>query len=226
MQGLGFQLREEASLEALTEEVQKSSEIEGERYERELVRSSIARRLGMDIGTLLPGDRHIDGVVDMVLDATRRYDAPLTAERLFSWHAALFPTGYSGGLVKITVGNWRDDHGGPIQVVSGPYGRERVHYIAPSASRLAQEMATFLEWFEAPDEYDGVLKAALAHLWLVTIHPFDDGNGRIARAIADMSLARSEKCPQRFYVCLLKPARKKSRITTFLKPPKKGEMLA
>lgn len=198
MEALGFSLREEAVLRTLTQDVLKSSEIEGERLDPEQVRSSIARRLGMDIGGLKPVDRDVEGVVEMMLDATRGYDQPLTEERLFAWHASLFPTGRSG-MTKIRVGAWRDDGSGPTQVVSGPLGRERVHYVAPPAARLDDEMSAFLGWFEAAAKIDPVLKAGLAHLWFVTIHPFDDGNGRIARAIADMALARSERTAQRFY---------------------------
>jgi Fic family protein len=198
MQALGFPLREEAVLNALTEDVTKSSEIEGEILDKEQVRSSIARRLGIDAGALMPADRNVEGVVEMMLDATQKYNEPLDAERLFAWHAAMFPTGRSG-MSKITVGAWRDDKSGPMQVVSGAIGRERMHYQAPDAPRLDSEMTSFLEWFEGEEPMDPVLKAALAHLWFVTIHPFDDGNGRIARAIADMSLARSEDSPQRFY---------------------------
>src|SRR5436309_8251119 len=198
MESLGFKLQQEAVLQTLTADVLKSSEIEGEKLEAEEVRSSIARRLGMDIGALKSADRHVEGVVEMMLDATRHYDQTLTAERLFSWHAALFPTGRSG-LTKIRVGAWRDDGAGPMQVVSGPIGKERVHFVAPAAARLDREMAAFLDWFNRPPDIDEVLKAALSHLWFVTIHPFDDGNGRIARAIADMALARSEKSSQRFY---------------------------
>ncbi len=198
MDGLGFNLRAEANLQTLTEEVVKSSEIEGEVLARDQVRSSIARRLGMDIGALAPADRHVDGVVDMILDATERYDTPLTDERLFGWHAALFPTGRSG-IAKITVGAWRKDQSGPTQVVSGPIGRERTHFQAPAAKHLKKEMKNFLIWFNRDDAIDPVLKAGVAHLWFVTIHPFDDGNGRIARAIADQALARSEHSRQRFY---------------------------
>jgi Fic family protein len=198
MEGLGFQLRAEAVLNTLTEDVLKSSEIEGETLDRDQVRSSIARRLGLDFGGLTPADRNVEGVVEMMLDATQRYDRPLTARRLFDWHAALFPTGRSG-MAKIRVGGWREDAHGPMQVVSGPIGNERVHYQAPLAGRLREEMKKFLEWFEKDNSTNLVLKAGVAHLWFVTIHPFDDGNGRIARAIADMVLARSEKTPQRFY---------------------------
>jgi len=198
MESMGFSLRQEAILRTLTADVLKTSEIEGEKLEAEQVRSSIARRLGMDIGALKPTDRNVEGVVEMMLDATRRYDGSLTVERLFSWHAALFPTGRSG-MTKIKAGTWRDGSAGPMQVVSGPIGKERVHFEAPAASRLEHEMTTFLEWFNRPAGIDEVLKAALSHLWFVTIHPFDDGNGRIARAIADMVLARSESNSQRFY---------------------------
>jgi Fic family protein len=198
MEGLGFQLRAEAVLDSLTEEVLKSSEIEGETLDRDQVRSSIARRLGLNIGGLTPAERDVEGVVEMMLDATQKYAEPLTARRLFDWHAALFPTGRSG-MSKIRVGAWRDDAKGPMQVVSGPVGKEHVHYEAPAADRLRDEMKKFLEWFEKNDSTDLVLKSGIAHLWFVTIHPFDDGNGRIARAIADMVLARSEHSPQRFY---------------------------
>ena len=198
MQSFGFALRKEAMLQTLTEDVLKSSEIEGDILDKEEVRSSIARRLGMDAAGLPPADRHVEGVVEMMLDATQKFDAALSEERLLAWHASLFPTGRSG-MRKITVGAWRDDHSGPMQVVSGPNGSEYVHYEAPAASRLTTEMRAFLDWFNRADDTDAVLRAALAHLWFVTVHPFDDGNGRIARAIADMSLARSEHSPQRFY---------------------------
>jgi Fic family protein len=198
MQALGFVLRELAILRTLTEDVVKSSEIEGEILDPDQVRSSIARRLGMDAAALPPADRNVEGVVEMMLDATQKYQEKLTSDRLLGWHAALFPTGRSG-MSKIIVGAWRNQSSGPMQVVSGDYGRERVHYEAPVAARLNAEMNSFLDWFNGPDDTDPVLKAALAHLWFVTIHPFDDGNGRIARAIADMSLARSEESPQRFY---------------------------
>ena len=198
MEALGFPLRDEATLQSLTEEVVRSSEIEGEILDRETVRSSIARRLGLDIGALAAVDSHVEGVVEMILDATENYDAPLSAERLFAWHAALFPTGRSG-MVKIAVGAWREDRSGPMQVVSGPIGREHVHYQAPAAARLDEEMRAFLQWYNSEQALDPVLKAGIAHLWFVTIHPFEDGNGRIARAIADQALARSEHSAQRFY---------------------------
>ncbi len=198
MESLGFELRSEAILTTLTDDVIKSSEIEGEDLNREQVRSSIARRLGMDIAGAIDWDRNVEGVVEMMLDATQNFAQPLTEGRLSDWHAALFPTGRSG-MSRITVGAWRLDQDGPMQVVSGPYGREKVHYQAPAAERLVEEMNAFFTWFEGPADCDAVIKAALAHLWFVTIHPFDDGNGRIARAIADIALARSEDSPQRFY---------------------------
>jgi Fic family protein len=198
MQGLGFRPRTEATLNALTQDVLKSSEIEGEQLDFQQVRSSIARRLGIDIGALTPRDRNVDGVVEMTLDATQNYAKPLTAKRLFGWHAALFPTGHSG-LHRIRVGKWRDERSGPMEVVSGAIGRERVHYEAPAAQKVAREMGAFLRWFNGDAAVDPVLKAGIAHLWLVTIHPFEDGNGRIARAVADMALARSEQSAQRFY---------------------------
>jgi Fic family protein len=201
MEALGFPLQQEAVLQTLTEDVVKSSEIEGEKLDVSQVRSSIARRLGMDVGGVGPVDRHVEGVVEMMLDATRRYDQPLTPERLFAWHASLFLTGRSG-MARIRVGCWRDAGTEPMQVVSGPVGRERVHFEAPAARKLEREMKAFLDWFNKDDrkaKTDAVLKAGLAHLWFVTIHPFDDGNGRIGRAIADLALARSEHSPQRFY---------------------------
>jgi Fic family protein len=198
MESLGFPLRAEATLRNLTEEVVKSSAIEGEALDKEQVRSSLARRLGMDIGALKRADRNVEGVVEMMLDATQKYMEPLTDKRLFAWHAALFPTGRSG-MRKIAVGAWRKDRTGPMQVVSGPLGRERVHYQALPAAILNKEMRAFLDWFNVYNGTDFVLKAGIAHLWFVTIHPFDDGNGRIARALADMALARSEKSAQRFY---------------------------
>ena len=195
---VGMALRNQASLTALTEEVVKTSEIEGEQLNVESVRSSIARRLGVDIGALAPVDRHVEGVVEMVLDATANCQAPVSRERLFGWHAALFPTGYSGRS-RIKVGGWRDDATGPMQVVSGPIGRQRVHFEAPPADRLEAETGRFLGWLNAPSNEPPLIKAGLGHLWFVTLHPFDDGNGRIARAIGDLLLARADGSPQRFY---------------------------
>jgi Fic family protein len=198
MEGLGFKLRQEAILQTLTEDVLKSSEIEGEKLDVQQVRSSVARRLGMDIGGLKTVDRNVEGVVEMMSDATKNFDQPLTTDRLFAWHAAMFPAGRSG-MNRINAGVWRDDSHGPMQVISGPIGRERVHYEAPATARVPDEMSAFLDWFNSSTEGDWVVKAAISHLWFVTIHPFEDGNGRIARAIADMALARSEQSSQRFY---------------------------
>jgi Fic family protein len=198
MEALGFELRAEASLTALTNEIVHSSAIEGEHLDPAEVRSSIARKLGLDVAGLPRPGREVEGIVEMMLDATRNFAAPLTAERLSGWHAALFPTGRSG-MSRITVGAWRTAESGPMRVVSGPMGREKVHYEAPTAERLEGEMESFLRWFNAPSEIDPVLKAAIAHFWFVTIHPFEDGNGRIARAIADMALSRADNTKERFY---------------------------
>ena len=198
METLGFELRADASLTTLTEEVVKSSAIEGEHLDPEEVRSSIARKLGLDVAGLPEPGREVEGIVEMMLDATRNFEALLTAERLFGWHAALFPTGRSG-MGRITVGAWRTSEAGPMQVVSGPIGREKLHYEAPVADRLETEMEAFLQWFNAPSEVDPVLEAAIAHFWFVTIHPFEDGNGRIARAIADMALSQADDTKDRFY---------------------------
>lgn len=195
---VGMALREQASLAALTEDVVKTSEIEGEQLDAESVRSSIARRLGVDIGALAPIDRHVEGVVEMVLDATANCQAPVTRERLLAWHAALFPTGYSG-FSRIKIGGWRDDASGPMQVVSGPIGSQRVHFEAPPASCLEAEVNCFLGWLNGTSNEPPLIKAGLGHLWFVTLHPFDDGNGRIARAIGDLLLARADGSPQRFY---------------------------
>ncbi len=198
MERLGSEFRCQAELDAVTEEALKNAEIEGEILRRDSVHSSVARRLGVPNAALGPEDRRAEGLVQMTLDATKNFGAPLTRERLFGWHAALFPAEYSG-LRRIRVGAWRDDAEGPMEVRSGPVGRERVHFQAPPAERVETEMAAFLKWFNEPPKLDGIVCAALAHLWFVTIHPFDDGNGRIARALADMTLARSENSGVRFY---------------------------
>lgn len=198
MSVLGFQLRNEASLENLTTDVVQSSAIEGEHLNPEQVRSSIAKKLGIDIGGTASIDRHVEGIVEMMLDATQHYDTPLTKDRLFGWHAALFPTGRSG-MHPITVGGWRLPEAGAMQIVSGAIGREHVHFTAPDAERLDLEMNAFVIWFNNSGSDDPVVKAAIAHFWFVTIHPFEDGNGRMARAVADMTLARSDHSPQRFY---------------------------
>jgi Fic family protein len=223
MEGLGFRLRAEALLRTLTEDVLKSSEIEGEKLDEDQIRSSIARRLGLDIAGLVPADRDVEGVVEMTLDATQRYKEQLTTDRLFGWHAALFPTGRSG-LSRIVTGAWRDDSHGPMQVVSGPIGRKKVHYEAPPAKKVAREMNAFVKWFEGERNIDPVLKAGVAHLWLVTIHPFEDGNGRIARAIADMALARSEDSPQRFYSMSAQIRAERNAYYDMLERTQKGDL--
>lgn len=198
MEGLGFELKREANLNALTSDVVKSAAIEGENLNPEEVRSSIARRLGMDIAGLVPASRDVEGIVEMMLDATQQFSKPLTKARLFDWHAALFPTGHSG-MRRIAVGGWRNIDAGPMRVVSGPIGKQKIHFEAPGAERLEGEMKAFLAWFDKDPDIDPVIKAGIAHLWFVTIHPFEDGNGRIARAIGDMALARADGAPERFY---------------------------
>ena len=223
MESLGFSSRAEATLNTLTQDVLKSSEIEGEILDRDQVRSSIARHLGIDIGALARADRNVDGVVEMILDATQNYAQALTRERLFSWHALLFPANVRK-IGKITVGAWRDDAKGPMQVVSGPLGRERVHFEAPAAERVEKEMTAFLDWFNSDDTTDLVLKAGIAHLWFVTIHPFEDGNGRIARAIADMMLSRSVQSSQRFYSMSLQIRQERTAYYGGLEETQKGTL--
>lgn len=221
---VGLGLRDEASLAALTDDVLKTSEIEGEQLDVASVRSSIARRLGLDIGSLAPVDRHVEGVVEMVLDATTRHAAALTPERLFAWHAALFPTGYSG-LTRITTGAWRDDAHGPMQVVSGSMTRQRVHFEAPPADRLTAEMRIFLRWLNEPAPRDpALIRAGIGHLWFVTLHPFDDGNGRIARAVGDLLLARADGSPQRFYSLSAQVQRERKAYYDTLERTQKGTM--
>ena len=223
MESLGFELREEAVLETLTEDIVKSSEIEGEFLNPEEVRSSVAKRLGMDISGLPEASRNVEGVVDLILDATQKYENPLSKNRLCAWHAALFPTGRSG-MYKITVSDWRGDEKGPMQVVSGPIGREKVHFTAPEAPRLEEEMNRFMEWFNTDKSMEPVVKSALAHLWLVSIHPFDDGNGRIARAIADTQLARADRTRQRFYSMSAQLMKSKKGYYDILESTQKGSM--
>ncbi|GMQ82400.1 MAG: Fic family protein [Rhodothermia bacterium] len=198
MEGIGFSLQNEAHLEVLTQDIIKSSKIEGVELQNETVRSSIAKRLGIDIGGLKPVDRYVEGVVEMTLDATQHFDTPMTIGRLLAWQAALFQAGRSG-LTQVETGTWRTDEKGPMQVVSGAMGKERVHFEAPPAHCLDAELNCFVEWFECEESLNKVIKAGVAHLWFVTIHPFDDGNGRVARAIMDMVLARSERSHMRFY---------------------------
>jgi Fic family protein len=224
MERLGFALQSEATLQTLTLDVLKSSEIEGELLDADQVRSPIARRLGIDIGGMVTADRHVEGVVEMMLDATQHFDQPLSDERLFGWHAALFPTGRSG-MHKIVVGAWRDNlpHD-PMQVVSGPMGKETIHYEAPAAELLPDEMNKFLQWFNETINIDPVLKAAIAHLWFVTIHPFDDGNGRIARALADMQLARADGTAQRFYSMSAQIRKERNAYYSILEKTQRGDL--
>lgn len=220
---VGLALQSEASLAVLTEDVVQTSAIEGEALNVASVRSSVARRLGVDIGALAPVDRHVEGVVEMVLDATAAAHSPVTAERLFGWHAALFPTGYSG-MSRIQIGGWRDDAQGPMQVVSGPIGRQKVHFEAPSAEQLPQEMAQFLDWINGPSTEPALIRAGLGHLWFVTLHPFDDGNGRIARAIGDLLLARAEGSAQRFYSVSAQIQRERKAYYEVLESTQKGDL--
>ncbi|MDO8805145.1 MAG: Fic family protein [Elusimicrobiota bacterium] len=223
MESLGLLQRNEAILQTLSLDVIKSSEIEGELLDAAKVRSSIARRLGMDIAGLVPADRRVDGVVEMSLEATQNFAAPLTTERLFNWHSLLFPAGTSG-TDKLKIGTWRDDSKGPMQVVSGAIGREHVHYEAPPAERVPAEMTSFLEWTNQTGGIDPVLRAAVAHLWFVTIHPFDDGNGRIARAIADWALARSENTSRRFYSMSAQIRKERKLYYDLLEKTQKGSL--
>lgn len=198
MESLGFDQQDEAVLNTLTLEIVKSSEIEGEILDLEQVRSSVARRLGIELAGAIESERHIDGIVEMMLDATQRYDLPVTKDRLFGWHSLLFPTGWSN-MYKITVANWRKDSTGPMQVVSGAMGKEKVHFEAPSSERIDSEIENLIHWIESENIIDPVLKSAIVHLWFITIHPFEDGNGRITRALTEMLLARSDKSVKRFY---------------------------
>jgi len=223
METLGFTLRSEAILETLTQDVLKSTEIEGEFLKQDQVRSSIARKLGLEVAGLVRSDRHVDGVVAMMLNATQQFKKPLSKERLFDWHTALFPTGKSDAY-NILVGKWRDDSTGPMQVVSGAMGKEKVHYQAPVAKVLNKEMSTFIKWFNATNVPDPVLKASLAHFWFVTLHPFDDGNGRIARAIADMQLARADGHNQRFYSMSAQIRLERNNYYTILEKTQKGNL--
>ncbi|MGW4635938.1 Fic family protein [Nocardia sp. NPDC004415] len=217
------EIRDQAGLAALTADVVKTSEIEGELLDVASVRSSIARRLGVDIGATIPADRRVDGVVDMILDATIHHDLPISDERLFGWHAGLFPTGYSG-ITRVRVGGWRTDETGPMEVISGPYGRQRVHFEAPPADRLDTEMNRFMEWFDTATPDHPIVKAGLAHLWFVTLHPFDDGNGRIARALGDLALARADRSPRRFYSVSAQIQRDRKAYYDILERTQKGTL--
>ena len=223
LEGLGFQFREQASLENLTQDVTKSSEIEGEKLSADQVRSSIARKLGIKQAGLVVAGRDVEGVVEMMLDATQKNNQPLTDKRLFGWHASLFPTGRSG-MQTIKVGTWRDEESGSMEVVSGAMGKEKIHFVAPEASRLKNEMKIFIKWFNSDEDLDPVLKAALAHFWFVTIHPFDDGNGRIARAIADMQLSRADGSKQRFYSMSAQIRKERNEYYNILEKTQRGTL--
>lgn len=223
MSDIGFDLKQQATLNALTDTVVKTSEIEGEVLNVDAVRSSVASHLGIDIGGYIPTHRYIDGIVEIMIDATGQFDNPLTKDRLFVWHAQLFPYG-SSGSGRIIVGAWRNAETGPMRVVSGFMGHERVHFEAPSADRLESEMEAFLSWFNTSEDLDDVLKAALAHLWFVTIHPFADGNGRIARAISDMALARSDGLTQRFYSMSAQIRKDRTEYYRMLETTQKGDL--
>ena len=223
MEALGFELRNEALLDTLTLDVLKTSEIEGELLNHDQVRSSIARKLGMEIVGSVESDRNVDGVVEMMLDATQNCFKPLTKTRLFDWHAALFPTGRNG-IYKIIVGDWRKDTTGPMQVISGPMGKEKVHFEAPNSDLLEKEMSSLLNWFSQNNKIDLVLKASIAHLWFVTIHPFDDGNGRITRALTDMLLAQADKSNQRFYSMSAQIRIERKQYYDILEKTQKGDL--
>ncbi len=224
MQALGFSLQGEATLETITLDVLKSCEIEGEHLNAKQVRSSVAHRLGIAIAGATPADRHVDGVVEMMLDATQNYCRPLDAERLCAWHASLFPAGRSG-MRKIIAGEWRkntsDD---PMQVVSGAAGREKVHFEAPSGDQVPKEMDTFISWFNNETYLDPVLKAGVTHLWMLTVHPFDDGNGRIARAVTDMQLARADGSSRRFYSMSAEIRRHRRQYYEIIEKTQKGSL--
>lgn len=223
MEAIGFSLREEAMLKMLTIDIIKTNQIEGEHMDMDEVRSSIARRLGMEVSGLVPSARKVEGFVEMMLDVAQGYKNTLSKERLCNWHAALFPTGRSG-MYKITVGDWRKDETGAMQVVSGAMGRERVHYEAPSANVLEKEMTSFVQWFNEESVHEPVIKSGIAHLWFITIHPFDDGNGRVARAIADMQLARADNTSQRFYSLSTQIEQEKKRYYEILEETQKGNL--
>jgi len=223
MESLGFDLRKEAELDTLTQDVLKSTEIEGELLNPDQVRSSIAKRLGLEISGSVVSDRNVDGMVDMMMDAMQHFDKPLTTDRLFNWHSALFPAGRSG-MYKITVADWRNDSTGPMQVVSGAMGKEKVHYQAPDSTLIESEMVRFIDWFNNENNIDLVLKAAIAHLWFVTIHPFEDGNGRITRTLTDMLLAGSDGNSQRFYSMSAQIRKERKQYYEILESTQKGNL--
>lgn len=223
MQALGFELQNQAVLKTLTLDVLKTTEIEGEILNHEQVRSSLAKRLGIEVSGVISSDRNVDGVVDLMLDATQNFAKPLTKKRLFGWHSGLFPTGHSS-IFKIDVGKWRTDSKGPMQVVSGAMGKEKVHFQAPNASTLENEMKNFMTWFNNEKKIDLVLKAGIAHLWFITIHPFEDGNGRIARALTDLLLARADGIPQRFYSLSSQIQKERKKYYEILEKTQKGDL--
>lgn len=223
MEGLGFDLKNEASLEVITQDVLKSSAIEGEVLNPAQVRSSIAVRLGVEIPGIIASDRNVDGIVDVMLDATQHFSDELTEDRLFGWHHAMFPSGRSG-LYKIISGNWRDDAKGPMQVISGSFSKQKVHFEAPAAKAVPEEMQLFMDWFNGNQQLDPVIKSAIAHLWFVTLHPFDDGNGRIARAIADMQMARTDGIAQRFYSISSQIQKERKAYYEILERTQKGDL--
>ena len=223
MESLGFELREEGVLETLTQDVVKSSEIEGELLNTDEVRSSVARRLGMEVSGLTDSSRAVEGVVEMMLDATQNYKGALSKDRLCGWHAALFPTGRSG-MQKITVGDWRTDQYRSMKIISGPIGKQKVHFVAPGAPRLDEEMKSFIEWFNSDVAMEPIIKSAIAHLWFVSIHSFEDGNGRIARAIADCHLARADRTQQRFYSMSAQFMKHKKGYYNILESTQKGSL--
>lgn len=223
MNALGFQLKNETLLQTLTLDVLKSSEIEGLVLDVTQVRSSIAKRLGLETVGHVASDRNVDGIVEVMLDATQNFQTALSKERLFDWHAALFPNGRTG-IHQITVGDWRNNEKGPMQVVSGAMGREKVHFEAPHSDKLENEMLVFLNWFNNNTEVDSLLKSAIAHLWFITIHPFDDGNGRLARAIADMQLAKADKSVYRFYSVSAQIRIERKQYYQILEQTQKGDL--
>lgn len=223
MNSLGFEIKSNALLNVLTENIIKSSEIEGEILNPEQVRSSIARKLGIEVTKNIPAERNVEGVVEMMLDATQNYKVPITKERLVSWHAALFPTGYSG-MYKITVGDYRNDSSGPMQVVSGTIGKEKVHYEAPPANILEPEMNELINYINGSDDTDDLIKAGITHLWFVILHPFDDGNGRIARALIDMILAQSDDLNFRFYSMSSQIMKERKSYYNILEKTQKGSL--
>jgi Fic family protein len=223
MELLGFAMRSEEALQTITDDILKSNEIEGELLNAAEVRSSVARHLGIHVAGLVRAGKEVDAVVEMMLDATQNHDKALTAERLFGWHSSLFPSGRSG-MHKITTGNWRKNDKGPMQVVSGAMGKEKVHYEAPDAKFVKKEMSLFFKWFNAKQNLDPVLKSGVAHLWFVTIHPFDDGNGRIARAIADMQLTKADDYSKRFYSMSAQIQQERKVYYSILEKTQKGSM--